>query len=225
MLQFIFIIPVIYFIIKEYGFYGTCICFLFTALWEAVQYSWEMNDRTYALLIFRYVSVIACGCYIAIGHIRLNKKFLFMMFLTGIIWQSILCYIPICPPFMNLSWARVNYLSSLIVMPVVYVLIKKYYSSLFKLQIIQQIGKASYNIFLVQMIYYNCIANILYSKVKGTLMQLTVCIIICCCIGYLFYLVENKITIYIIGYITRNNYFKDKFLIIQSFCNRIAGHD
>lgn len=222
MLQFIFIAPVIYFIIKRYDFCGMCACFLFTALWEAVQYSWGMNDRPYALLVLRYVSVIAFGCYIAIGQIKLNKKLLYMMFVTGIVWQCLLCYVPLNPPFMNLPWARVNYLSSLIVMPIMYVLIRKFYASSFKIPVIQQLGKASYNIFLVQMVYYSG-ASLVYKKIHGTLLQIAISVITCCCLGYIFYKIETKITRYVVNGVRKRNYYKDKINSIKIFCNRIAG--
>lgn len=224
MLQFIFVTPVIYYIIKKYDFCGMCLCFLFTAVWEAVQYSWGMNDGPYALIVLRYVSVIAFGCYIAIGQIKLNKKILCIMFFTGIVWQGLLCYAPLNPPFMNLSWARVNYLSSLIVMPVMYILIKKFCYSSFKVPVIQQLGKASYNIFLVQMVYY-CGAGLVYKKIHGTLLQIVVSILICCCLGCIFYSIETKITKYIVNAIRKNNYYKDKINSIKIFCNRIAGNN
>ena len=222
MLQFIFIVPVIYFVIIRYDFCGVCTCFLFTALWEAVQYSWGMNDRPYAMLVLRYVSVIAFGCYIAIGQINLNKKLLFIMFFTGVIWQCLLCYVPLNPPFMNLPWARVNYLSSLIVMPVMYVLIRKFYFISFKIPVIQQLGKASYNIFLVQMVYY-CGAGLVYKRIHGTLQQIVISILVCCCMGCIFYSIENKITEQLVRAIRKRNYYKDKIGSIKMFCNKAAG--
>lgn len=225
MIQFIFITPIIYYIIKRYGLCGMCSCFLFTAAWEAVQYSWGMDDRPYVLLVLRYVSVIAFGCYIAIGQVKLNKKVLCIMFLTGIVWQCSLCYVPLNPPFMNFSWARVNYLSSLIVMPIMYVLIRKFYFSSLKMPLIQQLGKASYNIFLVQMVYYYCVVSLVYEKIHGILLQIVISVITCCCLGCIFYSIEIKITEHIVRSVKKRNYYKDKINSIKIFCNRMAGSD
>ena len=123
---------------------------------------------------------------------------------------------------MNLPWARVNYLSSLIVMPIMYVLIRKFYASSFKIPVIQQLGKASYNIFLVQMVYYSG-ASLVYKKIHGTLLQIAISVITCCCLGYIFYKIETKITRYVVNGVRKINYYKDKINSIKIFCNRIAG--
>ena len=153
MLQFICIIPIVYFIVKRYDYFGAVLCLIITAIWELIQYSWGMDRFSYALLVFRYVSIIAFGCYIAIGKKKLNKTILLGMFLIGIIWQSLLNYLPLHPIFMNFEWARVNYLPSLFVMPIMYVLIKKFYGCNISCAFLQEFGKASFNIFLVQMVF------------------------------------------------------------------------
>ena len=87
MLQLIFLIPIVYLVVRRYDFFGTIMCLIVTAIWELIQYCWEMNEVSYKLLVFRYISIIAFGCFIAIGKIKLNKITLFSMFFVGFIWQ------------------------------------------------------------------------------------------------------------------------------------------
>lgn len=60
-------------------------------------------------------------------------------------------------------------------------------------RLIETIGKASYNIFLFQMVYYNG-AYIRYKIIDNRALQLLVNIIACTILGLLFYYVETPIT-------------------------------
>jgi len=222
MIQFIFITPIIFYIIKKHDFFGVCICFLFTSLWEAVHYSWGAGD--YSLHIFRYVSLIAFGCFIAIGKTVLSRNLLFAMYFAGITWQIILCYFGIKPVFMNEAWAHVNYLSSLMVMPLVYVLIKNLSSNALPVPILQIMGKASYNIYLVQMVYYGCgLRSVAYGVISAVGVQLVFSVVFCCTIGIIFYLVENRITRFIIKKIKARDYFKPWLCKLENKCNRVIN--
>lgn len=224
LIQLIFVAPVIYFIVKKYDFYGTVLCFIFTAFWEIVQCSWMVTDRPYAIIAFRYISIVAFGCYMAVGKVSLNKTALLSMFVIGVIWQTALNYIPLNPPLMNLSWARVNYLPSLLVVPVMYVLIKKFYGRCVSIPILQELGKASYNVFLTQMVFYGCGgAAVTYMFVPGVFLQLLVCIVVCTVTGYIFYRIEKILTANIIDFVKKHNYYRDKFILIHNFCNRFFG--
>ena len=126
MIQIVFILPMVYFIIKRYDFFGTILCFIFTAFWELLQYSWGMSDSVYRLVAFRYVSVIAWGTFIAIGKVQLKRTILIIMFIIGIIFQISLNYFSFNPVFMNYGWARVNYIASLFIMPIIYFILKNF---------------------------------------------------------------------------------------------------
>ncbi|MGN0506564.1 MAG: hypothetical protein ACI4FZ_08385 [Lachnospiraceae bacterium] len=220
MIQLVFLIPLIYVLIKKYDWFGVIICFLLTALWEMIQYCWGMDGQSYKIIAFRYISVIAFGCFIAIGKKRLSKIVLGMMFSIGLIWQVALNYIPLNPVFMNSDWARVNYLPSLFVMPVLYVLIRKFSDSKVKLLPLQEIGKASFNIFLVQMVFYGCgLAGVIYKIIDNMWLQLIACICVCLVGGYLFYIIEHRLTSILVNCIKNKNYFKDDIIKIIKICN------
>lgn len=168
MIQLVFLVPLIYALIKKYDWFGVILCFVSTALWEMIQYCWGMDGQSYEIIAFRYISIIAFGCFIAIGKKKLNKKVLSLMFSIGLIWQIALNYIPLHPVFMNAVWAMGNYLPSLFVMPVLYVLIRKLSDSKVNIPPLQEIGKASFNIYLVQMVFYGCgLARIVYKIIDN----------------------------------------------------------
>ena len=142
------------------------------------------------------------------------------MFLIGLIWQVALNYIPLHPVFMNYDWARVNYLPSLFVMPILYVLIKKFSDSKVKILPLQEIGKASFNIFLVQMVFYGCgPAWLVYKIIDNMWLQLIVCICVCLVGGYIFYIIEHRLTSILINRIKDRDYFKDDIIKTINICN------
>lgn len=225
LLQIIFIFPIIYFLIKKYDFFGVILCFVFTGVWEAIQFSWEMDNASYARICFRYISFLAFGCYMSIGKTKLRNGVLWGIFIVGVIWQAMLNYIPLTPIFMNSAWARVNYLSSLFIMPILYILIQKTKSkNNIKFKILQEIGKASYNIYLVQMVFYASVVRIVYKIIPGTILQLGINEIVCCALGYTFYLIENPITKYFLKMIESKKSLNKKMEMMASACNRIFGN-
>lgn len=220
MIQLVFLVPLIYLLIKKYDWFGVIICFVLTALWEMIQYCWGMDDQSYEIIAFRYISIIAFGCFIAIGKKELSKKILGLMFIIGLIWQAALNYIPLHPVFMNYVWARVNYLPSLLVMPVLYVLIRQFSGGKVNIPLLQEIGKASFNIFLVQRVFYGCgLAGVVYKIIDNMLLQLIVCICICLVGGYIFYIIEHRLTSILVNFIRNKNYFKDDIIKIINICN------
>lgn len=222
MLQVVFLLPVLYVLIKKYDLFGAVFCFLVNAIWEMVQDCWGMDVQSYKLIALRYISVLAFGVFIAIGKKKLSKRALVLLFLVGFLWQTVLNYVPLHPIFMNYEWARVNYFSSLFVVAVMYVLISRYSASKVKILILQEIGKASFNIFLVQMIFYGCgLAGLVYKIINVAWIQLAICISSCISLGYFFFKIENYFTNCIIESLRQKNFYKSKIIEGINLCNRI----
>ena len=74
MIQFVFIFPVIYFVIRKYDLTGLVYCFFANAVFEILKTAYGMSAVEYRLLVFRYLFIIAAGCYIAIGDIKKIKE-------------------------------------------------------------------------------------------------------------------------------------------------------
>lgn len=161
LIQFVFWFPIIFVIVKKYDFKGVLICAFINAAFEVLKSAYAMNEECYRLLLFRYTLLIAFGCYLAIGNSKINKKTSFVMVVAGITYIIVFCYLGFTPPVTN-YWTGTCIWACLPIMPISIPLLK---SEKLKNSAVEFLGKASYDIFLVQMVYYNG-ADIVY-KVNG----------------------------------------------------------
>jgi peptidoglycan/LPS O-acetylase OafA/YrhL len=67
MIQFIFVFPFVFQIIKKWDFNGVVICFFLNVFYEVLQRCLLITGTTYRLLLFRYLFLMGVGCYICIG--------------------------------------------------------------------------------------------------------------------------------------------------------------
>lgn len=204
MMQFIFTFPVIFFIIKKYDFYGLLLCGAANCLYEILRYAYGMNGECYRLLIFRYILVIAFGCYLSLRTRRVKKIWGYVSFIVGLLYIILISYTAYSPKIIT-YWTGTSFVSCLYVLPIAALLIDK---CKVKLKALELIGKASYNIFLVQMIYYSFLAGMIYSFVSSRILELAADISICVLIGIIFYYVETPITKIIL---TKVNYYVSKW--------------
>lgn len=198
MIQTIFLAPVLFCVIKRFDFKGFLICFAVTGLYELISYCLGIPDELYKFIVFRYISTLSFGIFIAIGKKQFNHMGLLFLFVLGVLWQAALNYIPIAPIFMNHTWARVNYLSSIPAMLAMYILIKARIFDRAKqihIPFIHTWGKASFNIYLTQMVVYGCgLSDVVYGNIPNSFVQLLVIVTICLAFGWAFYKLESRIT-------------------------------
>ena len=64
-------------------------------------------------------------------------------------------------------------------------------------------GKASFNIFLVQMIYYLVASKFLYPRIENVIVILIINLLVCLSVGVIFYKIETPITQKVIKLIKR----------------------
>ena len=191
-IQFILIFPVIYFLIRKYDLAGLGYCFFANLTFEILKRAYGMNDTEYRLLVFRYLFIIAAGCYIAIGNIKKNRKTVVLCTLcimAGLTFIYLFSYTSYTPKIIT-YWSTTSFLVCLYVVPILGWLIRKVHWGFRPLEII---GKASFNIFLVQMIYYN-FANHIYDMIPNRALQLIYNIINCVLVGVSFYYIEQPLT-------------------------------
>lgn len=189
MMQFIFYFPILFFIIKKYDFKGLVICGFINFIYEIFKSVYGMNEECYRFLLFRYTLVIAFGCYLAIGNFKKHIKLSVLSMLIGIIYIVLFRYLGLKPLITN-YWTKTCFWACLYMIPLSGYII----NSKIKNRIIELLGRASYNIFLVQMIYYNSAAWVLYSIVDNRILQLLLNIIVCIFAGIIFYYIEIPIT-------------------------------
>lgn len=71
--QLIFLFPVVYAIVVKKGKRGLAILFAANVAYEVLKQAFSMNEVEYRLLIFRYLFLIACGCYAAVWETRQQR--------------------------------------------------------------------------------------------------------------------------------------------------------
>lgn len=192
MIQFIFYFPVIYVLIKKYDLRGLYVCAFINMIYEICKSAYGMNVECYRLLVFRYTLCIAFGCYLSIGNYKRNIGISWAMILTGILYIVAFRYLGYTPPVTNF-WTGTCFWACLYLIPISAWILR---SSGMRNSILELFGRASYNIFLVQMVYYRG-AGIVYGLIKNRALQLGVNLMICLVMGLIFYYIEQPLTAFV----------------------------
>lgn len=186
MIQIIFLFPVIYILIKKFNFKGVLISALITLLFEILKFPYMSNEGQYRLLLFRYFMLLAFGSYFALN--KIDKK-LWLASINGFIFIIVFGYIDY-KPFIFKWWTGTSMFPVLFIVPIFGFLVEKQ----FKCTPLEIVGKASYNIFLTQMVYYWVLYGKIASFIKIILLNALLSVIICVSIGIVFYEIESRIT-------------------------------
>ena len=192
LIQLVFLFPVIYRIVSKYEKQGLVICCIANILYELLQWAYGMSEDTYRLLIFRYILYISFGCYFGLEK-RISKCCGIILFVVGV-FSSILSSYYNCTLFFVTHWQSTSFLTALHAVPIFCVL-KEIKISIKPLEIL---GKASYHIFLVQMVFYNFAV---FASITNTMLNYAVCMLTCFVFGTLFYFFEQPITKFVIAFI------------------------
>jgi len=197
MLQFLFIIPIIYVISYKHLNYSLPIFFAIGIFFEIYIYLSGMNEGLYRLLIGRYIFAIALGSYLALNQNKMNKILLYV----GSIFSVVYMYASIYHDyhiFGHTYWlpeqAPAYFYTAFLFTIGINVLPKK---PGFIFTTIAEFGKASWHIFLIQMLYFWAIwpgvispsLKLQQNSIYAIIINITACIIV----GYIFYTVENGI--------------------------------
>lgn len=113
MIQSLIMFPIIYFLIKEYDLKGLRICGYLNFLYKVLQRVSEMPEGCYRLLFFRYILVVAFGCWLAIG----KYKYKLVMFIVGIIFIFLNCYEGYQPKII-VYWTRTSFMACFYIIPI-----------------------------------------------------------------------------------------------------------
>lgn len=189
MIQFIFFFPVIFMIIRKYDFKGLVLCGVINFIYEVLKYVYRMNVECYRLLLFRYTLLIAYGCYLAMGNYVRHKKLSVLCLAVGTGYIVATRYMGYSPPITNF-WTQTSIWACLFIIPLLGPLIINNASN----RVLETVGKASYDIFLVQMVYYYKASGFVYAHVEARALQLLINFVVCVSVGLLFHYVETPIT-------------------------------
>ncbi|MBQ6560409.1 MAG: acyltransferase family protein [Erysipelotrichaceae bacterium] len=209
MIQFVFVYPLIYFAIKEYDLKGLCICGIANIVFEIAKAIYEMPTSEYRFLVLRYILLIATGCYLAIGKQRIRRPILYISMLIGIFWQYAVYYLNYKPVIINETWATTSCISALYIIPICVSVFSSKKMMDIRFGLLELIGRASFNIFLTQMVYFVG-AKVIYKAIQNIWISNLVNILICCVVGIVFYMIESRITKGLLHYFDKKNYFEKR---------------
>lgn len=158
MLQMLVIFPIIYILVEKNAKVGIMVAGGANLLFEIMVKVFEMDKYYYRLSIGRYLLLIAFGCYIYLyPEHRVKKSQLILMFFIGLAY--ILAVFSFDAEFFIFGyWKTTAMPVAFYIFPIVIMLFRKFYHLTIPGIIgdtLTQIGKASYHIFLVQMVYYH----------------------------------------------------------------------
>lgn len=191
MLQIVLILPLIWYLLKQYRSRGLLLCFAFNVLFEAVKTAINLRPELYRLCSLRYVFVLAFGFYLYETREKQVKAILPLLAgLLGAIYIVACNYLSF-QPIITEQWTTTSVFAALFLVPIMMFLIKQPFVHCRSLELL---GQASFNIFLTQMAYYRFGAPVIYRLTDNGFLQILIHLVICCGAGLLFYKIETPIT-------------------------------
>ena len=196
---------------KKFEF-GLLYCFGLNIAFEVIQNLMEMKGKDYRLLVFRYIYVIAFGSYLALRGQKKIKKGYPMLFISGIVYITLVNYTSY-EAKLFVYWTSTSAIAIMYIIPI-FSFFMGWYNK--KSEILEKntvikvftlIGKASYNIFFVQILYYNYFDEVIREFCLNDTVHILVNIVICLIFGVIFYHLEMPITKRIIRKIDSLLYF------------------
>ncbi len=201
LIQFVFVFPLIYFIVKREGKKGVYICLLIDVLYGILKWAWGMNYDFWRNMVFRYVFIIAIGVFSYIQHEDKNhslssnyglKENAVCMTCVGGVFIYLTTYHPSVQSIVSnwFDWTGGCCFASMWIAPFLILAIHK---GKWKCKAIEYIGKCSYEIFLFQMGYYLAYDTLIQHVVQNQWLHLGANIVICCLAGIILHLIDEVV--------------------------------
>ena len=191
MIQLVFLYPLIYSFIKRFKYKGLVCSFFFCLLSELWQYYYHIPNEIYRNLIFRHIMTISFGSYLSLGLYKKNIILNVLSLLIGFIYIIAHSYHSWTPFFFNKSWADVCFIPCLFFIPIIAFFIEK---EKITCKPLEEIGRASYHIYLTQMVYYNFVKKeLVLSVINNQYLWCFISMTLCALSGLIFYKLERKI--------------------------------
>lgn len=196
-IQTVFIYPFIYLVIKRKKLFGLIIVLLVNVIYEYCCVVYGMGEPCYRLLCFRYCTFLGVGTFVSMILRDNNQEEQDRTIRIGGIWKKIILVGgaiivllvhdgSISLKYVNRTWSGTSYIASFYLFPIACFALRRNMHGKATI-LIEYIGRASYNIFLAQMIYYIHFADIVYSVFNSRVLAFLFGVLICLIIGCLFY--------------------------------------
>ena len=175
------------------------LCVLVNVVFEILKNAYWMNEACYRLLVFRFIFPIAFGCYLYFEPAGIRPKQCLILFGVGLLYLLGISYWGYQPRITQF-WPRTSFIATLYTIPIFQLLWSKCRN--IRIPLFDVLGKASYNIYLVQMVYYHMYADYVYLHIPARSMQVLVNILICALVGIVFYRREAPVTNRLLLFVT-----------------------
>ena len=193
MLQAVLILPVLWILISQKPHFGLIICFSVNVFYEMIKGILNVPNGFYRLFILRNLFILSYGVFLYVTKEEKKKSSSFLLGILGgfgFIYIIVFNYFGMEPLFTK-WWTVTSVFAVLLILPLMKLLLKtkKLHNKWLEL-----LGKASYEIFLIQMFYYWFLAEYVYQIIPTIILQLIVSITICCIGGLIYYKLESPIS-------------------------------
>ncbi len=199
MLQIILIFPIIFYVLKKFGEKGLWSVFAFQLFIEYVQYFLNLNSFMYKQLCFRYLFFVALGSWLVLKKDKISTNKLLVSLMIGVSYLTIFvssesptAYLPFD------KWSKTALLSAFYIFPIFAYIYYNYGDKRIDNRftaLLELIGRASWHIYLIQMLFFAAIRPIGHPLDKT--IPLAICIplsiLICVTLGIIFYKSEKFI--------------------------------
>lgn len=196
MLQLLVFFPLIYLLIQKTQTMGLVIIFMINLLFEISIVGFEVPYEDYRISLFRYFMYIAFGTYLFLNKEKtIPLPALLVMVLAGMSYLVSYDYMKLDWPIFHFwPWSALPV--AFFVFPFVYLALH-YFGTLeipgFIGKALSFTGKASYHIFLVQMLYYQLEFDTFFNRLPLGI-ALTIHCLICVSLGVGYYIVESRLS-------------------------------
>lgn len=184
MIQLIFLTPFLFSIVRKKR--GLATIFVLNLSYEILRMTYYINGETYRLLAIRYIFLVSCGMYVYLHSEQIKEKLNYVKLIGSMILGAIYIYIVIYTSYQEViiqNWENTSMMCAFWIVPIFMILYKHFQEM--KDRKIYIIGRASFHIFLVQMVFID--NRELFLKGMGNLENAIVNILICVPLGLIFY--------------------------------------
>jgi surface polysaccharide O-acyltransferase-like enzyme len=198
LIQLLLLFPLLYFLFKKSPLYGALTIICAQIVLEIIIHGLSISVDIYRLLFFRYMIFILFGMILYYYKDRIRPIHLCLSFVVGggfILATNYLGYTPILFTY----WTTTSLPTAFYTFVMVFLFLRIFEcDAVKKIHIPEEIsntfcllGRASFHIYLTQMVYYATI----YTVVRNLLplpLELIISIIVCCAAGVVFYCFEER---------------------------------
>lgn len=193
--QIITVFPFLTLLYNKLKNYSFIIIGIVQLVYEFTIYALKIDNSIAKYTAFRYLFFVLCGIWLYNNYKRkLNYAMLSISMIIGMTWIICTSYFAYTPKIFFATWTDTSLPTAFWYVPIMLILFNKFAGTELKHKsLICKFGRASYHIYLVQMLYFLFVGN----RFGNDFINTVVALVACSTVGTLFYLAEQKINAYI----------------------------